>query len=52
MQSKLLQALILSSGLGLCGFFEGQGFLGTKIHSQTVDAKGLAEQVVKSNEVL
>lgn len=52
MKTNILQALILSLGLGLCGFFVGQGFLGTKIHSQSVDVKGLAEQVVKSNEAL
>ena len=52
MKSKIPSALILSLGVGLAGYFIGQGFLGSKLHTQTVEVKGLAERNVKSNEAL
>ena len=52
MKSKIPSALILSVGLGLAGYFIGQGFLGSKLHSQTVEVKGLAERTVKSDEAV
>lgn len=52
MKSKIPAALILSLGVGLAGYFVGQGFIGSKLHTQTVEVKGLAERVVKSNEAV
>ena len=50
MSQKLFAASILSLGLGLSGYFIGQGFLGSRMNNQYVEVKGLAERVVKSDE--
>ena len=52
MKSKIPSAIILSLGLGFAGYFVGQGFLGSKLHSQSVEVKGLAERTVKSDEAV
>lgn len=50
MESKWIAATIVSVGLGLSGYFIGQGFIGSKMNTQYVEVKGLAERVVKANE--
>jgi hypothetical protein len=52
MKSKIPAALILSLGVGLAGYFIGQGFIDSRSHTQSVEVKGLAERVVKSNEAV
>lgn len=52
MNQKLIAATIISLGLGLSGYFIGQGFLGSRVTTQYVEVKGLAERVVKSDEAV
>ncbi len=52
MNQKLIAAGIISLGLGLSGYFIGQGFLGSRMNTQYVEVKGLAERVVKSDEAV
>lgn len=47
--SKVLAALLIAGGLVLCGFFPGYYYYQSKINSNFVTVKGLAEKDVKAN---
>lgn len=47
---RLTSTLILSTGIALSGLFIGLGFLNAKHPLQYVEVKGLAEEIVKSDE--
>jgi hypothetical protein len=50
--ARLASTLILSTGIALSGLFVGLGFLSAKNPLHFVEVKGLAEEVVKSNEAI
>ena len=50
--ARLASTIILSTGIALSGLFIGLGFLNAKNPLQYVEVKGLAEEVVKSNEAI
>jgi len=49
---KIISYLLLSLGLMTSGLFIGYGFYASKGLNQTVEVKGLAEQIVKADEAL